>query len=92
MPTRPACELFAETFAIFSGTVMEARPGMPVYRVRVDEAFSGLAKGERDVLVDGGYLSPCGTTYEVGKQYLFFSSGVKGMLKEPAHIAGMCSG
>ena len=61
-------------------------------RVRVDRVYRGLPPDTAHVLVDTDPSDPCGETYGVGQEYLFFA--VAGPIRRavPVLHTGQCSG
>ena len=92
----PVCEVFPQTPAIFSGTVLTTVTGRAgrFYLVRVDEAFRGLPELTREVIV---YPEGFGAEFTPGVAYLFRATPVprsdtwrRRELK--GYAAGDCSG
>lgn len=76
----PACEVFHETAAVFTCTVLDHNDDgsgkftqSTLYLVRVDERFSGLDARQKEVFIDPGSFTSCYAQYRSGQQYLFFA-------------------
>jgi hypothetical protein len=93
-PSR-ACEAIIDTQIIFLGENLEFIPdpqhsGNYLYRFHIENVYKGLPLDTREVLVDGGNFSSCGTEYPIGKRYIIFGSGGTG--NPPVVISDLCSG
>jgi hypothetical protein len=93
----PVCEVFPQTPAIFSGTVISERTGRAgrLYLASVDEAFRGLPGNTREVIV---YPEGFGTEFTPGVAYLFRATPLPrpdtwpGRGQLPVFASGACSG
>lgn len=96
----PVCEVFHQTPAIFSGTVISTGTGRAgrLYLVRVDEAFRGLPEKTRAVIIYPESGGGSGNEITPGAAYLFRATPLPrpdtwpGRGELPVYAAGSCSG
>jgi hypothetical protein len=96
----PACELIGHAPVVLRGRVLGTEFHQPpsstslvrFARVRVDRVYQGLTPNTVHVLVDADPSDPCGQSYTVGEEYLFFA--VPGPIHRavPVVYTGLCSG
>lgn len=69
----PACQRIANSQVVFTGESLGVSAN-ELYRFRVQQVYKGLAPETKEVLVEVGTGTSCGTQYPKGKTYIMFAS------------------